>query len=55
MNMELHVERDYRGANPLARFLPALCLGAASNNKVSVSAINAPNPVRHSGNLLAGI
>jgi hypothetical protein len=28
---------------------------SASHNKVSVDAINAPNPVRHSGMLLAGI
>jgi hypothetical protein len=32
-----------------------LSLGSASHSKVSVSAIDTPNPDRHSGMLLAGI
>jgi hypothetical protein len=32
-----------------------LSLGSASHNKVSVSAIDTPNPDRHSGMLLAGM
>jgi hypothetical protein len=30
-------------------------LSTAPHNKVSINATNAPNPVRHSGMLLAGI